>query len=107
MSRALVDSWFGAFEKRDISMLQLAEDFVHSSPYGEIKGRDTYLNMVRANEEAFFSPRIEVQDVIEDDGKYAVRYLMNDNPACDCMYVKDGLITRIFSYYHIGKKPSF
>jgi hypothetical protein len=46
VSRELVDSWFDAFRERDISKLELAEDFVHTSPYGEIKGRDAYLDLV-------------------------------------------------------------
>jgi hypothetical protein len=109
MSRTPVDEWFGAFRERDISKLesQLAEDFVHSSPYGEIVGRDTYLDLVRGNEEAFFSPAIEILDVLECGEKFAARYLVNGNPACDCIYVLDGQISKIFSYYHLGEKPEF
>jgi hypothetical protein len=107
MSRQLVDSWFGAFQERDISMLQLADDFVHSSPFGEIEGREAYLELVAGNPEAFFGPELEVLDVIEDRDKYAVRYLVNGNPACDCIYTKGDKITKIHSYYHHGEKPSF
>ena len=107
MSRKLVDSWFDAFRKRDITLLQLAEDFVHTSPFGEIKGRQVYLDLVRENEEAFFSPTLEILDVIGDGEKFAVRYLVNKNPACDCIYVQDGQISKIYSYYHVGKKPSY
>lgn len=107
MSRKLVDSWFDAFREKDISKLELAEDFVHTSPFGEIKGREVYLAMVRENSEAFFSPTIKLLDVIESDDKFAVRYLVNDNPACDCIYVHEGQISKIYSYYHVGEKPSF
>jgi hypothetical protein len=107
MSRKLVDSWFEAFRQRDISLLKLTEDFVHTSPYGAIEGRETYLDLVRANEEAFFSPKLEILDVIEGGDRFAVRYLVDSNPACDCIYVRDGQISEIFSYYHVGKKPSF
>ena len=37
VSRELVDSWFEAFRKRDLSKLVLAEDFIHTSPYGKSK----------------------------------------------------------------------
>lgn len=107
MSRALVDSWFDAFRQKDISKLILAQDFTHSSPFGVIEGRDAYLGLVKENPEAFFSPVLDVIDVIEGDGKYAVRYLVNGNPACDCIYVQDGEISAIHSYYHYGEKPSF
>ncbi len=105
MARKVVDDWFDAFRAKDISKLKLAETFVHASPYGEIRGREAYLNLVRENTEAFFSPTITILDIIEDGSKFAVRYLVDNNPACDCIYVQDGLISEIFSYYHIGEKP--
>lgn len=107
MSRKLVDAWFDAFRDKDISKLELAEDFVHMSPYGAIKGRKAYLDLVRENPEAFFSPVIKILDVIEGSDKFAVRYLVDENPACDCIYVRNGQIAEIYSYYHVGKKPTF
>jgi ketosteroid isomerase-like protein len=107
VSRELVDSWFDAFRERDLSKLHLAQDFVHTSPFGEIQGRDAYLDLVRDNLEAFFSPTLEIIDVLESGDRFAVRYLVNGNPACDCIYVEDGQISRIYSYYHYGEKPSF
>jgi len=106
MSRKLVDDWFGAFRDKDISKLRLADDFVHSSPFGEIKGGQTYLDMVKEHAEAFFSPTIEILDVLECGESFAVRYLVNGNPACDCIYVRDGRISKIHSYYHVGRKPT-
>jgi len=107
VSKELVDSWFDAFRERDISKLELAEDFVHTSPYGEIKGRDAYLDLVRENSEAFFSPTIEIIDVIDGGDRFAARYLVNGNPACDCIYVNDVQSSRIYSYYVVGEKPTF
>lgn len=106
MSRNLVDAWFDAFRTKDISKLELAEDFVHSSPFGEISGREAYLELVRENAEAFFSPKIEILDVFECGDKYAVRYLVDENPACDCIYVRGGEISRIHSYYNVGQEPA-
>lgn len=107
MSRQVVDAWFEAFRTRDISKLKLAEDFVHFSPFGEVKSRKAYLDLVKSNEEAFFSPVIEILDVIEGGDKFAIRYLANGNPACDCIYVRDGQIAKIHSYYHLGEKPTY
>ena len=41
MSRKLAEAWFEAFRSKGITKLALAlaEDFVHTSPFGEIKGR--------------------------------------------------------------------
>ena len=107
MSRKFVDGWFDAFRERDISKLHLAEDFVHTSPFGEIRGRQAYLDLVAAYPEAFFSPIIEILDVFESEDKFAVRYLVDGNPACDCIYVENELISKIYSYYHYGEKPNF
>lgn len=107
MSKKLAEAWFAAFRDKDIAQLEdmLAENFVHTSPFGEIKSRQAYLDLVRVNPEAFFSPIIEILDVFDCGDKVAVRYLVNNNPACDCIYAQDGRIVEIFSYYHYGKKP--
>ena len=105
MNRNLVDAWFDAFRERDISKLELAEDFVHTSPFGEIRGRKAYIDLIEENSEAFFSPTLEILDVLECGVKFAVRYLVNGNPACDCFYVRSGQISKIHSYYHVGEKP--
>lgn len=107
MSRKVVDDWFDAFRTRDLSKLHLAENFVHSSPFGEIRGREAYLDLVRANPDAFFGNPITIVDVMGGDGKFAVRYLLADMDGCDCIYVKNGEITQIHAYYHYGDKPSF
>lgn len=107
MSKKLAEAWFAAFRDKDIAQLEvtLAENFVHTSPFGEIKPRQAYLDLVRGNPQAFFSPVIEILDMFDCGDKVAVRYLVNDNPACDCIYAQDGRIVEIFSYYHYGKKP--
>ena len=81
--------------------------FVHTSPFGEIRGREAYLDLIRDNPEAFFSPTIKILDVLEDSDKFAARYLLDDNPSCDCIYVRNGQISEIYAYYHYGDKPSF
>jgi ketosteroid isomerase-like protein len=108
MSTQLAEAWFAAFRGKDIAELErlLTEDFAHTSPFGEIKPRQAYLDLVRANPQAFFSPVIELQDIFDCGDKVAVRYLVNDSPACDCIYARDGQIAEIFSYYHYGEKPT-
>ncbi len=105
-NRQIAESWLQAFRQRDLAGLALAEDFVHSSPYGEIHGRQAYLDLVRQNEDAFFSSTIQVQDLFGSGEKYTVRYLVNENPACDCIYLREGRIWKIFSYYHLGENPA-
>jgi len=103
----LAQAWFDAFGRKDLSELALAEDLVHSSPYGDIESRQAYLDLVDQNPAAFFSPEITILDVIAGADAYAVRYLVNGNPACDCIYVRDDQIAKIHSHYHVGEKPRF
>ena len=105
MNKKVAESWLGAFIARDVSLLELADDFVHTSPFGKVCGREAYLELVRANEEAFFSNPIEIIDFLDCDDRFAVRYIVGQMPACDVVYVRDGLISEVFSYYHFGDKP--
>lgn len=107
MSRKVAETWLQAFQEKDISVVNLAEGFSHASPFGVVEGRDTYLDMVRGNEAAFFDVELEVQDIIAEGEKVAIRYLINGNEACDVVYVEGEQIAKIFSYYHFGEKPSF
>ena len=107
MKTNLAVAWLDVFHNQDISQLEriLADDFVHTSPFGEIQGKQTYLDVVRQNAEAFFSKKIEIRDVIEDDAKSAIRYVVGEMEACDCVYIRNDQISKICAYYHFGDKP--
>lgn len=104
---SIANAWFAAFRERRIESAPLAGDFVHTSPFGAIEGRSAYLDLVRANQEAFYGPTIEIVDVVEQPTVAVVRYLVDGNPATDWIYSDDGEITAIYSYYHVGPPPSF
>ena len=106
MNCKIAESWLAAFQAKDITLLQLADDFVHTSPFGEIRGKETYLDLVRANEKAFFANPITVIDSVDGGDRFAVRYVVGDMAACDWIYVRDGKIREVFSYYHFGDKPT-
>ena len=105
MNRKIADAWLQSFIEKDLTKLELAEDFVHTSPFGEIRGRTAYLDIVRANEEAFFSQAIGIIDVFDGGDKFVYRYRVGEMDACDCVYVRNGRIAEVFSYYHFGEKP--
>lgn len=108
MSRTLADLWFDPFRDKDVAELEavLADDFVHTSPFGEIAGKAAYLGLVRKNEDAFFANPIQVVDVLDLGDRCAVRYVVGGMAACDCIYGRGGKIARVFSYYHVGERPS-
>ena len=102
--REVANLWLRAFQSKDVSLLKLADGFVHHSPFGEIRGRDTYLNLVRENEEAFFGNPIQIVDFVDGGDRFAIRYVVGAMPACDVIYVSDGQIAEIYSYYHYGDR---
>ena len=106
MDRDVAVSWLEAFQAKDISLLQLADDFLHTSPFGEIRGKETYLDLVQANQEAFFGNPINVIDFLDGGDRFAVRYVVGQMEACDVIYVRNGKIAEVYSYYHFGEKPT-
>ena len=48
---------------------------------------------------------VERVDFLDCGDRFAVRYIVGDMPACDIIYVRDGQIAKVFSYYHYGEKP--
>jgi len=107
MTMNVIDEWFGAFRERNIDSAPLAEDFTHTSPFGIVAGRQAYLDTVAANAAAFYGPDLEIVDTVESADVSVVRYLMDGTPATDWVYSRDGEITAIYSYYHLGPPPSF
>ena len=105
MNREIAESWLVAFQAKDISLLRLADDFVHTSPFGEVRGKEFYLELVRANEDAFFENSIDVIDFLDCGDRFAVRYVVGEMQACDVIYVRGERIAEVYSYYHFGEKP--
>jgi hypothetical protein len=98
----LARSWLRAWDTGDLSLLRLAPQFVHTSPFGRIEGAEEYLRVVVPM--AKKSVRgITVRDVIEDEGRAAITYDL-ETPAgrveaCDWVFVEHGRIREVNSYY--------
>ncbi len=96
--------WIEAWNKFDMAWLRrhLAPDFVHVSPLGRFKGRDSYLAAVEPMARKSVLD-LTVLDVIAGANQAAVRFV-NRTPngmveTCDWVRVEDGLITEIRSFY--------
>ena len=104
----LVKEWFNKWESGEYLKLRLSDNFKHTSPFGTIDGKETYLNLVRDNEDKFLGHTFTIHDIIEGDGKACVRYTTNQGTdfsmdVSEWFYIKDDKIDQIFSYYHIGE----
>jgi hypothetical protein len=94
--------WLRAWDTGDLSVLRLAASFVHTSPFGRIEGAEEYLRIVKPMA-AKSVVGITVRDVIEAEDRAAITYDL-ETPAgtveaCDWVFVENGLIREMNSYY--------
>lgn len=98
----LARTWLRAWDTGDLSLLRLAPHFVHTSPFGRIEGAEEYLRIVEPMSRKTVRG-IRVRDVIEGEGRAAITYDL-ETPAgtveaCDWVYVENGRIREVNSYY--------
>ncbi len=95
-------TWLRAWDTHDLSLLRLTPDFVHTSPFGRIEGAEEYLRIVEPMSRKSVR-RIEVRDVIAGEGRAAITYYLETPKgmveACDWVYVENGRIREVNSYY--------
>ncbi len=103
-AEALAVGWIEAWIRMDLAWLRrhLAPDFVHTSPFGRLEGRDPYLETVEPM--ARKSVReLKVRDVIASGDRAAI-WFENHTPSgvvqtVDWVRVADGVIREIRSFY--------
>ncbi len=101
----LARRWILIWNDGDPRTLPLAEDFEHVSPFGTIRGRETYLEQVIAAA-AENVTGLAVDDVIVGDGCAAVRYRyrakregMPEVAACDWLRFEGDKIAGVTAYF--------
>ena len=107
-SAELAVGWIEAWIKMDIAWLkaQLAPDFVHTSPFGRLQGRDNYLATVAPMAKKSVQ-QLTIKDVIAAEGQAAI-WFENQTPegaipSCDWIRVEHDLIKEIQSFYDSAK----
>lgn len=105
-AKLLAETWLTCWKEGRPDDIPLAEDFVHVSPFGRIEGRRNYLDTVKPLA-AKTVVRIEVKRTIAAPGEAAILYdtVAPDHTrgAVDWVFVKDGEITEIHSFYDASK----
>lgn len=107
-SEILVKTWFKKWAEGDFLNLPISENFKHTSPFGTIDGKNTYLDLVKENQDKFLGYIFEIHDGIYEEDKACVRYTakQGDDFSLDVSewhFIKDGMIEEIVAYYHIGE----
>lgn len=104
----LATGWIEAWIRTDMEWLRqrLAPDFVHTSPFGRLEGRDHYLETVEPMARKSVQ-ELKIIEVIADEKQAAVwfenRTPKGVIPSCDWVRVENGLIKKIRSFYDSTK----
>ena len=103
-SRELAVGWIEAWIRMDMDWLRrhLAPDFVHTSPFGRLEGREHYLATVEPMARKSVS-KLTIREVIAEGDRAAVWFenltAEGGVESCDWVEVADGVITEITSFY--------
>jgi len=107
-TKELVIQWFDKWRKGDFLNLPISKSFMHISPFGTIDGKKAYTDLVQANKSKFLGYTFEIHDTIYESDKACVRYTAKQGKdfsldVSEWYYIKDNLIEKIVTYYHIGE----
>lgn len=100
----LATGWIQAWIRMDMDWLRerLAPDFVHTSPFGRLEGRDAYLETVEPMARKSVM-ELTIRDVIASGDRAAVwfenRTPNGPVPTCDWVHVEGDMIGEIRSFY--------
>ena len=104
-SKELVKKWFSIWENGDFRNIPVSDNFKHTSPYGTIESKKSYLELVAANEDKFLGNQFEILDEIFETDRACVRYIVSKGDfsmaVSEWHFIKDGCIEEIVAYYNI------
>ncbi|MDC6350941.1 hypothetical protein PP178_05210 [Zeaxanthinibacter sp. PT1] len=103
----LVKLWFSKWTAGEFLDLPLSDDFRHTSPFGIMEGKNTYLDIVMKNKDKFLGYHFHIRDAIYEKSKAVVRYYAVQGDfeleVSEWYYMENDLINEIVAYYHIGE----
>ncbi|GAB3647701.1 hypothetical protein GCM10028791_10150 [Echinicola sediminis] len=107
-TKTTIETWFALWEKGAFQKLPLSPDFTHTSPYGTIQGKASYMELIEANRDKFLGHQFELHDILTEGSKGCVRYTAVQGDfrleVSEWHYVHEGLIEKIIAYYNIPGK---
>lgn len=107
-SKKIVQEWFEKWHEGDFAHLPISENFKHTSPFGTIKGKENYMDLIQKNKDKFLGYTFEIHDGMYREDSACVRYTALQGPGfsldvSEWYYFKNNLIEKIVAYYHIGE----
>ncbi|WP_299278478.1 hypothetical protein [uncultured Psychroserpens sp.] len=110
-SEQLVNIWFEKWNSGDFMNLPITYSFEHTSPFGIVKGKKAYIDLIKEkekeNETKFLGYSFELQDTLYKLESACVHYTARQGPdfcldVSEWYYFKNNLIDKVIAYYHIG-----
>ncbi|NVJ60384.1 MAG: nuclear transport factor 2 family protein [Gammaproteobacteria bacterium] len=104
----VVAKWFACWERGDTDDLPISDDFEHTSPFGTIKTKLRYLEIVNKNKKDFLGNSLKVTKQIKQEGDVCVQFEQKNKntglemTVCEWYEIEDNKIKRIRSFYNIG-----
>ena len=99
---SLARLWIEAWNEGAPDRIPLAESFVHTSPFGRVAGRETYLEWVKPLA-AQNVTTLTIRRVLASGDSAAIHFEMTTPKGpvevCDWVVVSDGEIQEIHSFY--------
>ncbi|MDX1440012.1 MAG: nuclear transport factor 2 family protein [Rubricoccaceae bacterium] len=98
----LAHLWIEGWINGDPDSIPLAEDFVHTSPFGRLEGREHYLETVKPMA-AENVARLTIIKTLSEGNEAVIRFDMETPeeviPCCDWVRVEGEKIAEIHSFY--------
>lgn len=104
----VVEKWISCWETGNIDELPITDDFKHSSPFGIIKTKQRYLEVVEKNRKDFLGNQLTFIKQIKENNRVCVQFEQkNTNTGLEMLvcewYVLEGdKIKEINSFYNVG-----
>ena len=98
----LAKVWIECWNAGTPGLIPLAENFVHTSPFGCIEGRQTYLDWMKPMTGQQVTP-LKILRTLSNSNEATIHFEMQTPKGliqvCDWIVVEDGQITEIHSFY--------
>ncbi|NMH60335.1 nuclear transport factor 2 family protein [Alteromonas ponticola] len=104
----VINKWLTCWETGDIDALPIVDSFCHTSPFGTIKGKQRYLEIVAKNKSDFLGNTLTVINQITEANQVCVQFEQkNANTGlemvvCEWYTLQGDQIKAIRSFYNVG-----
>ena len=101
-AETLARVWIERWNEGTPDLIPLAENFTHTSPFGRVEGRQTYLDWVKPLAKQNVT-ELRILRTLSSSNEAVIHFEMQTPKGsiqgCDWVVVEDGQITEIHSFY--------